>query len=616
MIPITFDDCVGWLHKGHSPRGVVLCAAVGHEGLWTHKLMRALAERLAREGIWALRFDYPCCGDSAGDDLDSGRFDKSIASIGRAVHALRAHAQLTDVTLVGLRAGAALALLACTMDTPEAVQVDALVALSPVVRGRTYMREVTMVERQWLDTTPPAVQQAHATEPCLSVLGHRYPADFAAALRAIDLCVAVGDAASLPRSVLLIDTDHGDSAVLQTALQARGIQATVQPFPEFATTWVEGIRSRLPLATIEASVAWIATRQMHDAPVAQPIPEPAASLRTTSAHLVLPNATEHTVQIGAAPLIGTLCRPATPAPGRSGMPALLFATTASNPRSADARLAVRLARQLAAHGIASLRVDVSGVGDSGACVLDDQSVVPYSGQAVADVIEAADWLAEQGYRNVVALGICSGAYASLQAASRSAAVTGIIVINLPRFIWPAGLTLADAIAQQTNSARGYLASTRDPQKWKSLLRRRRGLRPIVKALVRLTAAKLRVPAMRLLERAGWYPPAHSERGLMHALARRGVNALLIYGEFDPGLDELSRHFGPAHRAFRKQRQIDVHTIAQLDHSVYGTQGADAIIELCIRTLMHWRAAPNSISGLHRPAPATAPRSATASMHAQ
>lgn len=614
MIPITFDNCVGWLHEGRSSRGVVLCAAVGHEGLWTHKLMRALAQRLAREGIWALRFDYPCCGDSAGDDLDSGRFGKSIASIGRAVHALRAHAQLTDVTLVGLRTGAAMALLACTMDTPAALQVDALVALSPVVRGRAYIREVAMVERQWLDTTPPAVHQAHAKEPCLSVLGHRYPADFIAALRAIDLCAAIGGAASLPRSVLLIDTDRGDSAVLQTALQARGVQTTVQPFPESATTLVESIRSRLPLATIKASVAWIATRQMHDAPVVQPMPEPAASLRTTGAHLVLPDATESTVQIGVAPLIGTLCRPVTPMPGRSGTPALLFVTTASNPRSADARLAVRVARQLAAHSIASLRVDVSGVGDSGACVLDDQSVVPYSDQAVTDVVAAADWLVEQGYRDVVALGICSGAYASLQAALRSAAITGTIVINLPRFICPAGLTLADAIAQQTNSARGYLASARNPQKWKSLLRRRRNLRPVVKALVRLTAAKLRVPAMRLLERAGWRPPAHSERGVMHALARRGVKALLVYGEFDPGLDELSRHFGPAHRAFRRQRQIDVQTIAQLDHSVYGTQGADAIIELCIHTLVHWSAEPCGMSGLHRPAPATTPRSATASIH--
>ncbi|MCG1042876.1 alpha/beta hydrolase [Mycetohabitans sp. B8] len=616
MIPITFDDCVGWLHEGRSPRGVVLCAAVGHEGLWTHKLMRALAERLAHEGIWALRFDYPCCGDSAGDDLDSDRFDKSIASIGRAVHALRAHAQLTDVTLVGLRAGAAMALLACTMDTPAAARVDALVALSPVVRGRLYMREAAMVERQWLDTTPPAVQQAHAGEPCLSVLGHRYPADFVAALRAIDLCATVGSAASLPHSVLLIDTDRGDSAVLQKALQARGVQATVQSFPESATTWIEGIRSRLPLATIEAGVAWIATRQRPDAPVAQPMPEPAASLRTAGAHLVLPDATESTVQIGAAPLIGTLCRPATPTPGRSGMPALLFATTASNPRSADARLAVRIARQLAAHGIASLRVDVSGVGDSGARALDDQSVVPYSEQAVADVVASADWLAEQGYRDVVALGICSGAYASLQAALRSTAVTGMIGINLPRFIWPAGLTLADAMAQQTNSARGYLASARDLRKWKSLLRRRRDLRPVVKALVRLATAKLRVPAMQLLERAGWRPPAHSERGMIHALARRGVKTLLIYGEFDPGLDELSRHFGPAHRAFRRQRQIDVQTIAQLDHSVYGVQGADAVIELCIHTLMHWSTEPSSMSGLPRPAPATGPRSATASMHVQ
>lgn len=616
MIPITFDDCIGWLHKGHSPHGVVLCPPLGHEGLWTHKLLRALAERLAREGIWVLRFDYPCSGESAGDDTDAGRLDRSVTSIGQAVHALSVHAPVANATLIGIRAGAALALLATAAGIRSPIPVDALVAVSPVVRGRTYMRELAMVQRQWLETAPPIVQQAHISEQELSVLGHRYPKDFCAALRAIDLCSLVAHAETLPRSVLLIDTEHGDGAALQASLQARGVHTGLEPFHESAMTMVEGIRSRLPLNMIETLATWFATRRLNDRSMARPVPSPVDSPRIIGAHLMLPEATESVVRIGREPLVGTLCRPTASAHGRPDMPALLFATTASNPRSADARLAVRIARTLAAHGIASLRVDVSGVGDSGARALDDQSIVPYSEQAVADLAAAADWLAGQGYRDVVAFGICSGAYASLQAATRSTALTGMIAINLPRFVWPKGLTLEDAIAQQTNSARGYLASARDLQRWRRLLRRRRDLRPVIRTLAGLAAAKLQVPALRLLERLGWKPPAASERGVMHALARRGVRALLVYGEFDPGLDELSRHFGPVHRAFRTQRQFQVQTIPALDHSVYGTKGASAILELCLDVLTRWSADASSVGGLRKQLPAAEAQPAAAPIHMQ
>ena len=115
---------------------------------------------------------------------------------------------------------------------------------------------------------------------------------------------------------------------------------------------------------------------------------------------------------------------------------MLIANTASNPRIADGRFAVCLARELARNGITSLRVDVSGVGDSGKQAPDDQSTVPYSDQTVADIVDAANWLAAQGHQEIIAVGICSGAYAALHAATRTTSLAGIIAINLARFIWP------------------------------------------------------------------------------------------------------------------------------------------------------------------------------------
>jgi len=257
--PITFGSCVGWLHEGQTAQGVILCESLGHEAAWTHKLMRAVAERLARAGVTVLRFNYPCAGDSPGDDLDAGRHAASIDSIHRAIDLLRDEAGVTTVTLVGIRAGALFAMLAaagrCTLP-----RVDAVVALSPVVRGRAYLRELSFVHRQWLDTMPPATRAAHRDEPCMNVLGHRFPAEFVDALKAVDLCDVVRDALALPGAMLLIQPEQGDGPALRDALLARGVNVTCEPFREWPTTMLDGTRSHLPHAAIDTVVNWVVAR--------------------------------------------------------------------------------------------------------------------------------------------------------------------------------------------------------------------------------------------------------------------------------------------------------------------------------------------------------------------
>ena len=62
------------LHHAPDPEtargtGVILrCNALGYEAMCAHRTYRHLAERLARAGFNALRFDYHGTGDSSGDD--------------------------------------------------------------------------------------------------------------------------------------------------------------------------------------------------------------------------------------------------------------------------------------------------------------------------------------------------------------------------------------------------------------------------------------------------------------------------------------------------------------------------------------------------------------------
>ena len=94
---------------------------------------------MRRAGRTALRLDYDGTGDSAGEQWDADRVAAWRGSVAYGADELRNMGH-HDITVVGLRLGATLALL-------EASSLGAtrLVAWAPVVSGRRYVRELRML---------------------------------------------------------------------------------------------------------------------------------------------------------------------------------------------------------------------------------------------------------------------------------------------------------------------------------------------------------------------------------------------------------------------------------------------------------------------------------------
>lgn len=119
------------------PSAVVLCYPFGQEYMRAHRAFRQMAMLLAKAGFHVLRFDYSGTGDSSGDG-DHVSVAEWVADAGEAAEELKETAEVSRVSFVGLRLGAAIAAMAAEGRS----DVDDVVLWDPAVRGRDYLAEI------------------------------------------------------------------------------------------------------------------------------------------------------------------------------------------------------------------------------------------------------------------------------------------------------------------------------------------------------------------------------------------------------------------------------------------------------------------------------------------
>lgn len=160
--------------------GVVLCYPGAQEYGRSHTAYRKLASLLAAEGFDVLRFDYFGTGDSAGESNEA-ELDTAVASIETASRELLDAAEVTRLSLVGMRLGAPLALQAAA----RLSNVRQVVLWDPVIRGSDYLRELEAAhESQSLLRLQPL---PHREPPWDELLGFPCTAHFRCELESLHL---------------------------------------------------------------------------------------------------------------------------------------------------------------------------------------------------------------------------------------------------------------------------------------------------------------------------------------------------------------------------------------------------------------------------------------------
>ncbi len=550
---VIFEGMSGCLHLGRcdppgaTATGVVICSPLGRDARCAHLPMRLLAEDLAAAGYPTLRYDHLGTGDSSdlADDVDA--LPIWLDSVALAVAHLRAETGVRRVVLCGVRLGASLAAM-------SAGGVDGLMLLAPVVSGRSWLRKLRF---------SAAIRSGAAEDDAtpLDVDGLQMSGATAQSLCRLDL-LQLGD---LPSQVLLVSQGRINDAYSLHIAQS-GAALTQQAFTGYDDLFLDAHSNQPPTKVFEHAVGWMRQAFPGEGPAST---RAAQRLTVNSPALVMKDATERPVRFGAG-LHGVLCTPTmATAQGRG----VLFCNTGGDPRAGIGRFAAQAARILAQNGIASLRFDFAGVGDSPMSAGRVRSHV-YETSREADLQAAVNFLQAQDLDRIDLVGVCAGAYHALHAAMSDRRISGVFAISPAKLVWRTGDPLTAGRIDQGPATRLYMRRLRQLQTWSRFAA---GQVDVGAASRNLSSRLARRMARTFDGRAA------ALRNRMHALSARGGRACFLMGLDDASLDEVETYFGPKGARLAAIPGMSVRINPRLDHGL----ARSASRALALEALRDW-----------------------------
>ncbi len=549
---------------------------MGHEQIHSHRSLRHLAEKIAKEQLTVLRFDYHGTGDSPGTDEDPDRIATWQKNIQDAILWMRGELGCNRITLIGLRLGATLAALATTQQP-----VDELILWAPVVNGRQYRRELKALS---LASGGSAVVRSVGSQDEIEAAGFIVTGQTLNDIAKLDL---LSIRIQCSKALIVARDDMPLDIGLQRHLSGLGVNCDQVVGPGYADMLAVPHHTQVPTVTIDRIIRWlndIRGAEGTASPTLSGLNHPTrVSFRYAVQSSILdrnPKPTipisEQVLQISSDPsLFGILSEPEQSNTSNNLLILLLNAGSAY--RVGPNRLNVDLARTLSTQGFRCLRMDLRGLGDSVTTNPIDENN-SYPSTAFRDVDITINHLSTMlDITQVVLIGLCSGAYHSFQAAAHlsSTILVESVVINPLTFFWKEGMSLEMPSSKNLKDLHYYMQSSLHPKKWLKLLlgQTRIGLRGAVRMLLHRLRTPISTDKLSVDE--------HGRETLEHDLSNleeenipRDLTRIVKYGRrltfffarSDPGYSILRFAAKRSINRLRRAGYIDMTFIEGADHT--------------------------------------------------
>jgi alpha/beta superfamily hydrolase len=541
--PVVFDGHLGSLHQPSPGRArgvtVVLCPPVGRDARCAYRPLFLFAEALADQGFSVLRYDNLGGGDSMAVDPEVDHWPLWTAGAERAAAFAREATPGATLVLGGLRIGASLAVLAAGNVNP-----DALLLLAPVGSGRAWVRELQVAA---------------------AIVGLEPPADGSVEIDGLRLsCATMTSVAGFDLKKLrpaAIPTFLATPAPDPRLAASLGATVTTAPFEGYAELFKEAHLNSPPSELFETAAAWL-----RELPRGASADAPARA-RLPQAQLVTDDWTELPVSFGDG-LRGVLCLPVRP----TGAQSVIFGNTGGDPRAGIGGFATRASRALASQGVAALRFDFTGLGESDSRGVWRPHV--YETSRTDDLRAASDLVARHGYPDAIVAGVCAGGYQALRAAVEDARFRRVMTIN-SWLVWRPHDPLELQRPVVAPRRRVNVFALMRPSGWRRLIT---GEVPAQAALAMFFRRLRQRLSFRQPDAAGRIARAEIAR-----IAARGADIRVVVGRDDESMDGLEVDFGLKGRWLARQG-IRIVTLPGLDHGLFSVESQNMALAEIARFL--------------------------------
>ncbi len=456
-------------------------------------------------------------------------------------------------------------------------EIENLVLWAPVMHGRAYVREMTLIARSGYASSSESGNSMEVTG--IEAGGVHMTAATAAELSQLQMLKLQP---KCQRALVVSRDDIAPDARLGEHLASMGVAIDQFVLPGYAGMMAEPHLGRVPTDAIMAMVGWleyqITSKPTGTLQVDTSMLGPFSAVMTADSGTASPAEVicETAWRMSADPnLFGIVSEPA--ALPEHDLPTIVLLNAGSTYRVGPGRLNVFLARELAARGYRTLRMDLRGLGDSVVAEATRENDC-YPASAFDDLQRAIDALeARYGVRRVVLLGLCSGAYAAFQAAAQftTPVLVESVLVNPLTYFWADEMKVDDVMSQQHLRDHYSMSSARQWRKWVKFLTGQTRLTPwgamkLVAQRVVHRVSKLRLPkahrTMLPTCRKPSHPPSDDLPRDLEWLAARGRTLAMFVSTTDPGYVILKYHAARQAKRLMKLDQLRVSFISDADHT--------------------------------------------------
>ena len=273
---------------------------------------------------------------------------------------------------------------------------------------------------------------------------------------------------------------------------------------------------------------------------------------------------EETIRFGRSQhLVGTITHPADAAAADQARIVVLLTNAGFISRIGPRRINVRIAHRLARLGIASLRWDLSGLGDSSRPAGDGAAGEQFVRDTV-DAMEEASALTGAGA--FVMIGFCSGAQVAFRTALRDDRLLGLVLFD--HFKFPTLKSKARWALRRLKAAglRGFLPAIAS------------GVRRRIASL----RERLRQGRARTMHNAELADPTLEEyASLVQSLVGRGVRLFFVYSGGFPRVFNYARQFDDLYARFGIPARVTCAFLPNTDHLVTSAAEQGRLIDLIV-----------------------------------